>query len=78
MELRLTLIPKHKESEMIVDIIVRTCPECASENIVRNGHDYKGTQKYHCHDCGAYGTLGKKTDTAIEQSNKRQMLTSNG
>ena len=45
---------------MIFEIIVRTCPECASENIVKNGHDYKGSQKYHCYDCGAYGTLEKK------------------
>ncbi|MBW1744258.1 MAG: hypothetical protein JRJ47_12660 [Deltaproteobacteria bacterium] len=45
---------------MIVEVIVRTCPECASENIVRNGHDYKGSQKYHCYDCGSYGTLDKK------------------
>ncbi len=34
--------------------------ECASENIVKNGHDYKGAQKYHCYDFDAYGTLGKK------------------
>ncbi len=46
---------------MIVDGIVRTCPKCGSENIVKNGHDYKGAQKYHCRDCGAYGTLDKKT-----------------
>jgi len=46
---------------MIVDVIVRTCPKCGSENIVKNGHDYKGAQKFHCHDCGAYGTLDKKT-----------------
>ena len=25
--------------------------------MVRNGHDYKGAQKYHCHDCQSYGTL---------------------
>jgi len=61
---------------MIVDIIVRTCPECASENVVRNGHDYKGTQKYHCHDCGAYGTLDKKRESLKEQSSKQQMPTS--
>lgn len=62
---------------MIVEIIVRTCPECASENIVKNGHDYKGSQKYHCHDCGTYGTLDKKTDMMHEQSSRRQMPTSN-
>ncbi|MFC2053149.1 hypothetical protein ACFLV7_02460 [Chloroflexota bacterium] len=25
--------------------------------MVRNGHDYKGAQKYCCHDCQSYGTL---------------------
>jgi len=25
---------------MIFEIIVRTCPECASESIIKNGHDY--------------------------------------
>ena len=46
---------------MIVETIIRTCPKCDSQHIVRNGRDYKGAQKYHCHDCGAYGTLDKKT-----------------
>jgi len=25
--------------------------------MVKNGHDYKGAQKYHCKGCGSYGTL---------------------
>jgi IS1 family transposase len=25
--------------------------------MVKNGHDYKGAQKYHCKQCGSYGTL---------------------
>jgi IS1 family transposase len=25
--------------------------------MVKNGHDYKGAQKYHCTNCGRYGTL---------------------
>jgi transposase-like protein len=25
--------------------------------LVKNGHDYKGSQKYHCKTCGRYGTL---------------------
>lgn len=33
------------------------CPNCDSPNIIKNGKDYKGAQKYHCHHCGAYGTL---------------------
>ena len=62
---------------MIIEVIVRTCPECASENIVKNGHDYKGAQKYHCHDCGAYGTLDKKTDTMSAQSARQRKPTLN-
>ena len=42
---------------MILDIIVHRCTKCNSSDIVRNGHDYKGAQKFHCHDCNAYGTL---------------------
>jgi IS1 family transposase len=25
--------------------------------MIKNGTDYKGSQKYHCHQCGGYGTL---------------------
>lgn len=42
---------------MILSIIVHRCTKCNSNEIVRNGHDYKGAQKFHCHVCGAYGTL---------------------
>jgi len=31
--------------------------QCRSINIVKNGKDYKGAQKFQCHACGAYGTL---------------------
>ena len=58
---------------MIVDGIVCTCPKCGSENIVKNGHDYKGAQKYHCHDCGAYGTLDNWT---LAFSGRKGSLTS--
>ena len=44
---------------MMIEVVVRTYPAYESEDIVRNGHDYKGTQKYHCHACGTYGTLDK-------------------
>lgn len=43
---------------MIVD--VKTCPRCGSDRLRRNGKDYKGSQKFHCNDCKAYGTLDKK------------------
>jgi len=42
---------------MIQTIVAHYCPTCGSENLVRNGHDYKGAQKYHCKSCGRYGTL---------------------
>ena len=42
---------------MIISIVIHRCPHCNSETICRNGHDYKGAQKYHCHQCKRYGTL---------------------
>jgi len=42
---------------MIQTIVTHTCRKCGSDNLVRNGHDYKGDQKYHCKSCGRYGTL---------------------
>jgi len=42
---------------MIVTIITHSCPKCGSTDMVKNGHDYKGAQKYHCKTCRAYGTL---------------------
>ena len=45
---------------MIIEIKIRRCPKCNSVDIIRNGHDYKVAQKYHCKTCGAYGTLDKK------------------
>jgi insertion element IS1 protein InsB len=42
---------------MIQTIVTHTCPKCGSENLVKNGHDYKGAQKYYCKACDSYGTL---------------------
>lgn len=42
---------------MIQTIHTHDCPKCESVEIVRNGTDYKGDQKYYCHECQAYGTL---------------------
>lgn len=42
---------------MIQTIVTHRCPKCGSEDLVRNGHDYKGDQKYHCKSCASYGTL---------------------
>ena len=55
---------------MIVEMIVHTCPKCGSENIVKNGRDYKKAQKYHCYDCGAYGTVEEK-ESMKRQKSKR-------
>ena len=45
---------------MIITTIIHVCPNCASQNIVKNGKDYKGAQKYKCNDCLSYGTLEAK------------------
>lgn len=42
---------------MIQTIVTHSCPRCGSRNMVKNGHDYKGAQKYHCKSCDSYGTL---------------------
>lgn len=42
---------------MINEIITQQCTRCGSEAISRNGRTRSGKQKYHCHDCDAYGTL---------------------
>ena len=46
---------------MIIETIIRTCPKCGSENIVRNGRDYKGAQKYHCTTAALTAHWIKKT-----------------
>lgn len=42
---------------MIQTIVTDECPRCGSLDLVKNGHDYKEAQKYHCKTCGRYGTL---------------------
>lgn len=42
---------------MIQTVITHHCTKCNSTNIVKNGTDYKGDQKFHCLDCDTYGTL---------------------
>ena len=42
---------------MIRTIITHTCSRCGSSDLVKNGHDYKGAQKFRCKGCGRYGTL---------------------
>lgn len=57
---------------MIVEVKIRHCPNCQSLDIIRNGTDYKGDQKYHCHHCGGYGTLNSKA--RYSQQEKAQVL----
>jgi len=57
---------------MIIEVIVHHCPKCDSHDIVKNGTDYKGSQKYHCHSCGAYGTLN--TPPRYSEEEKEQVL----
>ena len=33
------------------------CAGCGSENLKRNGFTVGGKQKYHCRDCGRYGSV---------------------
>lgn len=42
---------------MIQTIVTHQCPKCGSTDLVKNGHDYKGSQKYHCKTCESYGTV---------------------
>ena len=42
---------------MIQVIVTQYCPTCGSANIVKNGKDYKGDQKFRCNDCETCGTL---------------------
>jgi insertion element IS1 protein InsB len=42
---------------MIQVTVTKYCPDCGRDNLVRNGTDYKGDQKFRCNACGAYGTL---------------------
>ena len=42
---------------MIKETNICQCARCESRNISKNGRSKTGKQKYHCHECGAYGTL---------------------
>lgn len=42
---------------MITTTITDECSKCGSIHLVKNGRTQKGKQKFHCRECGAYGTL---------------------
>lgn len=43
------------------------CRRCKSEHLVRNGKDYKGSQKFLCRNCGASGTLEPKESYTFDR-----------
>lgn len=56
----------NEESDNIAQtVITLACPACGSVNIVKNGRNRHGQQKYHCKACGAYRTI--KPSYAISQ-----------
>ena len=61
---------------MIETIVTWNCPRCESVNLVKNGHDYKGSQKYRCKDCNRYGTLNaqKGHSPQVQDQVKRGVL----
>ena len=57
---------------MVITSLIHHCHFCGSLEIVRNGTDYKGAQKFHCHACGGYGTLNPQAKYSPEQ--KEQVI----
>ena len=57
-------------------IVTYKCVRCESIDLVKNGHDYKGAQKYHCKNCGRYGTLQAQTgySTRVREQVKGAVL----
>ena len=55
---------------MIIESIICKCTKCGSENIVRNGHDDKGKQKFNCKECGFSGTLNPYIAYSEEEKEK--------
>ena len=55
---------------MIITTTLHSCHFCGSLDIVRNGTDYKGDQKFHCHECGGYGTLNPQVNYSPEEKER--------
>ena len=51
---------------------IHTCTKCGSDEIVKKGKDKKGKQKFHCHTCGAWGTL--EPAVSYTQQRKEEIL----
>lgn len=56
---------------MIQTIVTYECPRCGSLELVKNGHDYKGDQKFHCKSCNRYGTLS--ADRGYSRQTRQQV-----
>jgi len=56
---------------MIQMIVTYKCPDCGSLDLVKNGHDYKGAQKFHCKACHRYGTL--RAQRGYDQQTRSQV-----
>src|SRR5689334_21474017 len=58
---------------MIEERTEHSCTKCQSTDLVRNGRDYKGAQKYRCNACGAYGTVAPKGWYSEEEKDWRRI-----
>lgn len=52
---------------MIEVSVKKFCRNCGSDNLVKNGLDYKGSQKYRCNDCRDYGTVDIQKGYSFEK-----------
>ena len=52
---------------MIQDIVTYKCPECGSLDLIKNGHDYMGSQKFYCKTCKRYGTLQAEKGYSVQR-----------
>jgi transposase-like protein len=60
-----------QEDTLIVSIKIHDCPQCGSPDIVKNGRDKKGKQKFHCPTCRAYGPL---EPTGLYSENRQEEI----
>jgi len=54
------------------------CRKCGSINIRKNGLTKEGAQKYHCKDCGFYGTLCTQEEKQKKKEELIEKLLSEG
>src|SRR5262249_15248541 len=66
----MVMLAKHR-SQPRHYMITLLCKRCGSNNLSKNGHTPIGQQKYHCQQCGFYGTLDTKEQ---ERAAKRPLV----